>query len=90
MKSQHKILAGRQQHKNFQVRNPDGTAQLQQHSNFRITPALLLLNITATACCIQWFHLSLSHLSPFGCNKVTNGVKEVFVIPIQEKKIIFK
>jgi hypothetical protein len=32
----------------------------------------------------------LSHLSPFGCNKVTNSVKEVFVIPIQEKKIIFK
>jgi hypothetical protein len=82
LKSQHKILAGKQQHKNFQVRNPDGTAQLQQHSNFRIKPAQLLLDISATACCIQWFQLSSSHLSPFGCNKVTNSVKEVFVIPI--------
>jgi hypothetical protein len=29
LKSRHKILAGKQ-HKNFQVKNPDGTAQLQQ------------------------------------------------------------
>ncbi len=90
LKSQYKILAGKQQHKNFQVRNPDGTAQLQQHSNLRVTPAQLLLDYTATSCCIQRFNLSLSHLSPFGCNKVTNSVKEVFVMPIQEKKIIFE
>jgi hypothetical protein len=89
LKPQHKILAGKQ-HKNFQVRNPYGTAQLQHHSNLRATPAQLLLDYTATSCCIQQFNLSLSHLSPFGCNKVTNSVKEVFVIPIQEKKIIFK
>jgi hypothetical protein len=27
----------KQQHKNFEVRKPDGTDQLQQHSNFWIT-----------------------------------------------------
>jgi hypothetical protein len=28
------------------------------------------------------FSLSSSHHSPFGCNKVTTSVKEVFVIPV--------
>jgi hypothetical protein len=32
--------------------------------------------------CNLMLHLSSSHLSPFGSNKVTNSVKEVFVIPI--------
>jgi hypothetical protein len=56
--------------------------QLGYNSTAISGPTRLLLDHTATSCCIQRFNLSLSHLSPFGCNKVTNSVKEVFVIPI--------
>jgi hypothetical protein len=48
----------------------------------------LSYNSTATSGlhCNRMLHtmvnLSSSHLSPFGCNKVTNSVEEVFVIPI--------
>jgi hypothetical protein len=55
--------------------------------NSSATTAQQLLDYTATTCCIQWFNLSSSHLSPFGCNKVTTNVKEVFVIPDKEKKL---
>jgi hypothetical protein len=58
--------------------------------NSSATTAQQLLDYTATACCIQRLNLSSSHLSPFGCNKVTTSVKEVFVIPVQEKKISFE
>jgi hypothetical protein len=47
-----------------------------------MTTAQQLLDYTATACCIQQFNLSSSHLTPFGCNKVTTSVKEVFVTPV--------
>jgi hypothetical protein len=51
--------------------------------NSSATTAQQLLDYTATACFIQWFNLSSSHLSLFGCNKLTTpSVKEVFVVPI--------
>jgi hypothetical protein len=51
--------------------------------NSSATRAQQLLDYTAAACCIQRFNdLSSSHLSPFGCNKVTTSFKEVFAIPV--------
>jgi hypothetical protein len=50
--------------------------------NSSATTAQQLLDYTATACCIQQFNLSSSPLTPFGCNKVTTSIKEVFVIPV--------
>jgi hypothetical protein len=84
LKLQHKILAGKQQHKIFQLRNPDGTAQLQQAQQFQDN------TITATSGlhCNRMLHIMvqsvfvLFFLSPFGSNKETNSVQEVFVIPI--------
>jgi hypothetical protein len=84
LKSQHKILAGKQQHKIFQLRNPDGTAQLQQAQQFQdntITATSGLHSDRMLHTMVQSVFV-LFFLSPFDSNKETNSVKEVFVIPI--------
>ena len=55
--------------------------------NSSATTAQQLLDYTATACCIQGFNLSSSHLSPFGCNKVTTSVEEVLLYLFKKRKL---
>jgi hypothetical protein len=62
--------------------NPDGTAQLQQHSNFWITlqPHAAY---NGSICLRHTFHLRLQQGN-------RQRLRSVVVIPIEEKKIIFE
>jgi hypothetical protein len=61
-----------------------------RHSNFRITPSQLLLDYTATACCMQWINPS-SYSSSFHHLAATRKptVLKKYLLYLFEKRKLF-
>ena len=79
---QHKISLAEQFHIAWMKMTTQNFWSQEPRWNSSATTAQQLLDYTAIAFSIQRFNLSLSYLSPFGCNKVTTSVREVLVIPV--------
>jgi hypothetical protein len=71
---QHKISMAEQFHMAWMKTQTQKCLSQEPRCHSSATTAQQLLDYTATACCIQRFNLSLSHLSPFGGNKVTTSI----------------